>query len=205
VPATANDATWIHRFFPSTQWSQPGGDFDAAVLATTPVGDASQQYQWSSTPAMVALVQSWVNTPATNFGWLLQGDEAQVPSARRFWTREAATAANRPHLVVTYDALSGAEPPSARTLRFEAPAPNPFNPSTVLRWDAPTAGPARITVWDVRGTRVALPLEAARPAGAQSFAWQARDPRGNSLPSGVYVVQLEQSGESRSRRVVLVR
>lgn len=203
APAQANDCTWLHRFFPTTLWASPGGDFDAAGLATTTVS-GSGPYQWGSTSALVSLVQSWVNNPSTNFGWLLQGDEATAPTARRFWTREAASAANRPHLIVTYTALSGAELPGASALRFDV-APNPFNPSTTLRWDSPAAGRARVTVWDVRGALVARPLEGQRPAGPQSFAWQARDARGNSLPSGVYVVQLEQAGETRSRRVVLVR
>jgi hypothetical protein len=205
VPAQTNDATWLHRFFSSTLWSQAGGDFDAAVLATTNVADVAGVYQWSSTPGMVASVQAWLNTPSTNFGWILVGDEATTPSARRFWTREAAADANRPHLIITYDKLSATGPSAATALRFEVPSPNPFNPSTTFRWDAPVAGKARITVWDVRGSLVATPLEASRPAGPQAFAWQARDARGTSLPSGVYVVQLEQAGETRSQRVVLVR
>lgn len=205
VPAVVNDATWLHRFYPATFWSQPGGDFAATTLATTMVPDALAQYQWGSTPEMVAVVQSWINDPATNFGWMLIGAEAVELSARRFFTREALNPDDRPHLIVTYGTLAASDVPAANALRFHSPAPNPFNPSTTLRWDAPAAGLARISIFDARGAIVARPLEALRPAGSQSFAWQARDARGHTLPSGVYLVQLEQAGETRSRRVVLVR
>lgn len=205
VPATANDATWLHRFYPSDLWTQPGGDFNPTALASTVVPETSGPYQWGSTPEMVAVVQSWVNTPATNFGWMLRGDEAVTPSARRFLTREAANAPGRPHLIVTYASLSASDLPPAHTLRFDPAVPNPFNPSTTLRWDAPAAGFVRITVWDARGAVVARPFEGVLPSGPQTLVWQARDARGKTLPSGVYVARLEHGSQTRSQRLVLVR
>lgn len=203
--AADGDATWLHRFYPVDLWSQPGGDYDAAVLATAVVPETHGPYQWGSTPELVFAVQSWLNTPGTNFGCMLRGDETAVPSARRFFTREAAGPDQRPHLLITYGTLSASEGPAVHALRFDPAFPNPFNPSTTLRWDAPAAGLVRITVWDVRGAVVAKPFASERPAGPQSLVWQARDARGQALPSGVYVVGLEHGGQTRSQRVVLVR
>lgn len=203
--ATANDATWLHRFYPTDLWTQPGGDYDPAVLATSVVPETVGPYQWGSTPELVFAVQSWLNTPGTNFGCMLRGDETAIPSARRFFTREATNTDQCPHLFITYTALSASEPPAAHTLRFDPAVPNPFNPSTMLRWDAPAAGLVRITVWDARGAVVAQPFAGERPAGPQSLVWQAYDARGKALPSGVYVVRLQHGGQTRSQRVVLVR
>src|SRR5438876_3329879 len=88
APATTNDATWRHRFFDTVFWTTEGGDFSATVSATQSVG-AIGMYMWSS-PQMVADVQSWLDNPTINFGWLVRGDEVGSATAKRFDTRESA-------------------------------------------------------------------------------------------------------------------
>jgi len=89
APATPNDATWRHRFFDTIFWTTEGGDFSATVSASQSVG-AVGMYMWSS-PQMIGDVQSWLNNPATNFGWLVLGDESDTLTAKRFDTRESAS------------------------------------------------------------------------------------------------------------------
>ena len=51
---------------------------------------------------MVADVQSWLDNPATNFGWLVLGDESMMMmTAKRFDTRESN---NPPVLTIQYHA-----------------------------------------------------------------------------------------------------
>src|SRR3954465_7801358 len=80
APATPNDATWRHRFFDTIFWSAQGGDFSATVSASQMVGVVGQ-YTWSSTQ-MIADVQGWLDKPATNFGWLMLGDESVFLTAK---------------------------------------------------------------------------------------------------------------------------
>ena len=82
APATPNDATWRHRFYDTIFWTMQGGDFSAMVSASQSVGPIGQ-YTWSSAQ-MVADVQSWLDNPATNFGWLVLGDESAGATAKRF-------------------------------------------------------------------------------------------------------------------------
>lgn len=89
APATPNDATWRHRFYDMIFWTTQGGDFSATVSASQSIGPIGQ-YMWSSTQ-MTADVQSWLDNPATNFGWLVLGDESAAATAKRFDTRESAT------------------------------------------------------------------------------------------------------------------
>jgi hypothetical protein len=89
APATPNDATWRHRFFDTIFWTTQGGDFSATVSASQSVGGIGQ-YTWSSAQ-MVADVQSWLDNPASNFGWLVLGDESAAATAKRFDTRESAS------------------------------------------------------------------------------------------------------------------
>src|SRR5688572_4850705 len=68
IQAMPGDATWCHRFYPTSFWASVGGDFVAAASATTAVNKEGF-YSWSS-PGLVADVQLWLNNPGTNFGWL---------------------------------------------------------------------------------------------------------------------------------------
>lgn len=99
--AQPGDATWIHTFYPSSSWLTPGGDFVGAASSSVTVG-GDGNYTWPSTPDLVADVQSWLDSPSTNFGWLVMGNEFTAPSAKRFNSRENGTGV--PTLTITYQA-----------------------------------------------------------------------------------------------------
>lgn len=99
--AEAGDATWLNTFYSTAFWTNPGGDFSAAPSGSTSVGDIGF-YTWGSTPAMVADVQSWLNNPAANFGWVLLGDETGFQTAKRFDSRENTDPELRPVLSISY-------------------------------------------------------------------------------------------------------
>jgi hypothetical protein len=98
--ATEGDATWLHTFFDTSFWDEPGGDFEAPALATTSVA-APGFYTWTS-PELVASVQAWLADPASNFGWIVVGNEAWVQTSKGFASRENPIAAQRPALTVEY-------------------------------------------------------------------------------------------------------
>ncbi len=100
IEAAPGDATWLHRFYPSSLWSTPGGDFALIPSASAIAGDPGQ-VEWTATPQMLADLNAWASTPATNFGWLLQSTSEDVSSARRFATREHADPTQRPTLELT--------------------------------------------------------------------------------------------------------
>lgn len=102
--AQAGDATWVHAMYPNVPWSSFGGDFDATASGTAALAQsAGQTTTWTSTAAMVADVQSWLDAPQGNFGWLLLSPETGFSNARRLDSREATTASYRPQLVVGWD------------------------------------------------------------------------------------------------------
>jgi hypothetical protein len=93
--ATVNEATWTSPFAVTTNtWTQPGGAAGTDFVATassqnTIYGVNDSPYDFSSSPALIADVQAWVNQPALNFGWMLICQaEANAFTARRFGSRE---------------------------------------------------------------------------------------------------------------------
>ena len=99
--ADQGDVTWTQRVFKSLDWDTLGGDFAGDASAAVTVG-GNGGYTWKSTSQLVADVQSWLDDPAANFGWLLLGDESKSRTAKRFDSKENGTSANRPTLTVEY-------------------------------------------------------------------------------------------------------
>jgi len=90
--AAANDATWQHRFYDTTNWNTAGGDFFNSTSATAKFNvNVNEVVTFSSDPGLVADVQLWLDTPTMNFGWILLGDEISNQNARGINSRESAT------------------------------------------------------------------------------------------------------------------
>src|SRR5262249_13961615 len=100
APSTPGDATWIHRFFPSIFWTNPGGDFSATASASTTVG-LEGDYTWTD-PAMATDAQGGLNTPPSTCGWVVVGDESGGTSAKKYEARESLNPAQRPMLTITF-------------------------------------------------------------------------------------------------------
>lgn len=96
----------------------------------------------------------------------------------------------------------GREPVSIELLQN---LPNPFNPSTMVRFALPEEQWVRLTIFDLRGRRVRGLLDARVEAGFHRESWDGRDDSGRSVASGVYFVQLRSGDIVQSRRMVLVR
>jgi hypothetical protein len=110
-PATPGDATWNFRIYDSDLWDNPGGDFgEASGSAFLAIDNAT--YTFNSQPGMVNDVQTWLNFPSQNFGWILRAaDESPgQTSAREFLSRESQT--GRPLLSITYSSAAVPEPGS---------------------------------------------------------------------------------------------
>ena len=101
IEAVQGDVTWTQRVFGSQDWGNPGGDFAGGASAVVTVqGEAA--YTWESTSQLVADVQSWLDDPAANFGWLVLGDESKAQTTKRFNSSENEDQATRPELMVVY-------------------------------------------------------------------------------------------------------
>ncbi len=82
--------------------------------------------------------------------------------------------------------------------------PNPFNPSTDIRFSLPEAAMVELTVFDMLGREVARLAEGQYAAGAHNIAWQA-----DHLASGVYFYRLTALGDKvtheATRKMILMK
>jgi len=147
APAQTGDATWLHTFYSTSFWTTPGGDFSGTMSATTPIGPVNTIHTWSGS-GLLADVQSWVSTPAGNFGWIILADEVDVQSAQRFNTRENTS--NPPQLTITYQVPCATATP---TPFLATPTPSPINISgTIFYCPNPSLDPVPGVTLTLTGT-----------------------------------------------------
>lgn len=108
--ATAGEATWTFNQYNSTSWTSAGGDF-GLTSGSLALGTANQTYTFPSSASLVSDVQGWLNSPSTNFGWLMKVATETGNTAREFGSTESGSA---PSLTINYTSVP--EPATASVL-----------------------------------------------------------------------------------------
>jgi hypothetical protein len=85
------------------------------------------------------------------------------------------------------------------------PFPNPFNPSTEIRFDLPEAATVQLKIFNMLGQEVATLTDGVRPAGAHRVIWDGRSASGIQVTSGVYICQIKAGSFVDSKKMLLVR
>jgi hypothetical protein len=84
--------------------------------------------------------------------------------------------------------------------------PNPFHPSTTIRFTLARAARVRLDIVSVRGERVRTLLLPRAAAGPHAVVWDGASGRGSAIPSGVYFCRLVVDGVAAgTTRMVLVQ
>lgn len=83
--------------------------------------------------------------------------------------------------------------------------PNPFHTGTSIRYSLPKNADAGMVIYNQRGQKVLeTKLDAMSKAGGE-YIWNGKDSKGLQCPSGIYLVRIESSGHSSSKRMTLLR
>jgi len=95
----SGETTWQHTNFPNATWNNPGGDFAATQSFTFDLASIGPSTALVD-DGMVSDIQSWLDNPSGNFGWLLKTDEVFPQTARRMHSREFGS--SPPSITITY-------------------------------------------------------------------------------------------------------
>jgi hypothetical protein len=94
--------------------------------------------------------------------------------------------------------------PPATTALFQN-VPNPFNPSTTIRFTLAEKSGVQLAVYDMAGRLVRTLLDETRDGGTHEVTWDGRDARGAAVASGVYFYRLTSGSHIESKRMVLLK
>ena len=84
-------------------------------------------------------------------------------------------------------------------------APNPFNSSTQIAYHLSSPGPVQLVIYNVAGQPVRTLVDRFQGAGSYRVEWDARDQRGASLSSGVYITRLSHPGRVETQRLLYLK
>jgi len=83
--------------------------------------------------------------------------------------------------------------------------PNPFNPTTTLRFDLPEVSSITLTIYNMLGQKVRTFNMNDTPAGFHSIKWNAINDYGDPVGAGVYLYQLRANQYLETRKMVLLK
>jgi hypothetical protein len=78
--------------------------------------------------------------------------------------------------------------------------PNPFNAQTAIEYALPRAAAVKLEIFDILGQRVITLIDGPKPAGYHRATWDA-----SGRSSGLYFYRIVADGESKSRRMTLIK
>jgi len=78
--------------------------------------------------------------------------------------------------------------------------PNPFNASTLIRYELPVRSCVRISIYDILGRMVCALQDGEKPAGYHQVIWNADD-----ISSGVYFYKIQAGDYKETRKMMLMK
>lgn len=107
-------------------------------------------------------------------------------------------------LNLNFSPVTGDEQPVALQAYLTQNVPNPFNPTTMIRFDLPRAVHVKLCVYNVKGQLVSTIVDQHMTEGRKEIAWTAKDNRGRAVSSGIYFYRLVAGDYVQTRKMVLL-
>jgi len=97
-------------------------------------------------------------------------------------------------------------PPAPATFQLLPNYPNPFNPTTTVRFDLPRPARVDLAIYDLRGRLVKTFARGQEyAAGRHQMEWNGTDDGGRRVASGVYTLRLVSEGMEKVQRMTLLK
>jgi hypothetical protein len=103
----------------------------------------------------------------------------------------------------TQEDITKAEVPGSYKLAQNFP--NPFNPSTTIKFDIRKKGHVSLKIYNVAGQLVRTLVNEVMDAGSYDRDWKGINNRGSNVASGVYFYKLESGNFTATKKMVLLR
>jgi len=84
-------------------------------------------------------------------------------------------------------------------------SPNPFNPSTIIKFYIPNTSDVTIRVYDMLGREVTTLINKQTTGGYHNVYWNGKDSKGENVASGVYLYRLTAGSFSETRKMNLLK
>jgi PKD repeat protein len=206
APWIENEATW-NEYASGQSWEVVGatGISDKSSIVLGSIGAPTNGvYTISLNADGIAVVQSWVDDPGSNQGFIIL-DYNDASDGMDLSSREVSNVAERPILRISYSNILSKTAKNEdlsipillpEAIELHSNYPNPFNLVTTIDYTLHIDLPVQITIYNIRGQKVRTLIDEMQPAGLKTVVWNGVDDSGNVVSSGIYFIQLL-AGENR--------
>jgi len=115
------------------------------------------------------------------------------------------TGDNRVVFINRYEYLSTVGEGIPKEFALHENYPNPFNPSTTLRFDLPELSDVNIVIYNMVGQKIKSFRMSSMAAGYHSLKWDATNDYGDQVSAGVYFYQLQTKDFLKTRKMILLK
>lgn len=83
--------------------------------------------------------------------------------------------------------------------------PNPFNPTTTIRYGISRSVNVKLTIYDISGSKIITLVDKQQLAGWYNLQWNSVNGKGQSVSSGIYLMRLEAGDFVDTKKVILMK
>ncbi len=92
-----------------------------------------------------------------------------------------------------------------QTITLDTNYPNPFNPTTNIKFELSKSQKVEISVYSISGKKVRTLVNNTMEAGYHTINWNATDDTGTKVTSGVYIYQMKCNGKIFTNKMILAK
>lgn len=81
--------------------------------------------------------------------------------------------------------------------------PNPFNPSTTIRYELAEAAQVQLVVYDLLGQQIRSLVDLHQPAGGYAVVWDGQNENGQQVANGLYFYEIKAVSFQGTRKMML--
>ncbi|MDP3115446.1 MAG: C25 family cysteine peptidase [Candidatus Cloacimonadaceae bacterium] len=89
--------------------------------------------------------------------------------------------------------------------RLEQNFPNPFNPSTTIRYSISEEGKTSIKIFNIKGQLIRVLADGIKAKGSHAVVWDGTDNNGRAVSSGIYLYRLESGKHRQTKRMLMLK
>jgi hypothetical protein len=184
-------------------------DFDVLQATGTAVVQMNYVDTHLGTAVPAIVTQATVNSQAQEVKFVLSGFSFHY--IRDAFPSGIPARSEHMHRILTWlgniiDDPVGTRPVDVTRNALDQNVPNPFNPTTTIKYEIKTAGPVSLKIYNVAGQLVKTLVDGQRNAGQVYEAqWNGLNDAGQSVSSGVYFYKLVSTNFTQTKKMVLLK
>ena len=178
-------------------WSSGIGVDNAFIVQ----GDASR---WLSWERLSGKIVSW-DTMSVSLTMMPQENQNEYESAMLYLEGESMYQSVNIVMITDPDNIGVDTNTNPFSFALHQSFPNPFNPSTEIRYEIPDDLLVSVAVYDVAGRLIRSLINEPKPAGSYSVVWDGKNDIGANVATGVYIYSIEAGKHRQNKKTVFLK